>query len=314
MTVAAFPRIPVGKLIAAGEAELKTGPFGTQLKASEYTEEGTPVINVRNIGMGSIKVDKLEFIPDATRDRLSSHVLRRGDIVFGRKGAVERHVFVRKEQDGWFQGSDCLRLRFNSPRVEPLDLSKIDFEKLAKRFEKQKPTSSDLERLKAAVKAQLERMVLLNRTRADYLDKFEALIEAYNNGSRNIEEIFKDLLTLTRVLTEEQGRHVREHLSEEELTIFDILTRPGPELSTEERDEVKKVARQLLEKLHELLVLGWRQKLQARAKVRMEIEDTLDRLPRAYGKDVYAEKCNSVFEHVYESYQGEGRSAFTESA
>ena len=74
--MAAFPRIPVSEFIAAGEAELKTGPFGTQLKASEYTEEGTPVINVRNIGMGSIKADKLEFISDATRDRLSSHVLR----------------------------------------------------------------------------------------------------------------------------------------------------------------------------------------------------------------------------------------------
>lgn len=116
----AFPRFPIGNLVAAGEAELKTGPFGTQLKASEYTEKGTPVINVRNIGLGGIKPDKLEYISDQTRDRLSSHLLRSGDIVFGRKGAVERHVFIRQEQNGWFQGSDCLRLRFKSPRVEPL--------------------------------------------------------------------------------------------------------------------------------------------------------------------------------------------------
>lgn len=118
--MAEFSRIQVGKLVASGEVELKTGPFGTQLKASEYTKHGTPVINVRNIGLGSIKADKLEFISLATRDRLSSHLLRRGDIVFGRKGAVERHVFIRQEQDGWFQGSDCLRLRFASTRVEPL--------------------------------------------------------------------------------------------------------------------------------------------------------------------------------------------------
>lgn len=115
-----FPAIQVGELVASGEAELKTGPFGTQLKASEYTEHGTPVINVRNIGFGSIKINKLEFISPITRDRLASHLLRRGDIVFGRKGAVERHVFIRQEQDGWFQGSDCLRLRFASHRVEPL--------------------------------------------------------------------------------------------------------------------------------------------------------------------------------------------------
>jgi type I restriction enzyme S subunit len=114
-----FSRIRVGELVATDEAELKTGPFGTQLKASDYTEHGTPVINVRNIGFGEIRPDKLEFISPTTRDRLSSHVLRTGDIVFGRKGAVERHVFIRIEQNGWFQGSDCLRLRFASQRVEP---------------------------------------------------------------------------------------------------------------------------------------------------------------------------------------------------
>jgi len=116
----AYRRISIGELVAAGEAELKTGPFGTQLKASEYVEHGTPVINVRNIGFGILKEDKLEFISQATRERLSSHVLRSGDIVFGRKGAVERHVFIRKEQDGWFQGSDCLRMRFISERVESI--------------------------------------------------------------------------------------------------------------------------------------------------------------------------------------------------
>jgi len=115
-----IPRIPVLELVSKGEAELKTGPFGTQLKASHYTESGIPVINVRNIGFGSIRPEKLEYISTATRDRLSSHVLRQGDIVFGRKGAVERHVFVRQEQDGWFQGSDCLRLRLNAGRLHPL--------------------------------------------------------------------------------------------------------------------------------------------------------------------------------------------------
>ena len=123
----------------------------------------------------------------------------------------------------------------SSSRTYPtIDLSKIDFEALAKRFEKKHPKSADLERLKAAARAQLERLVRLNRTRADYLEKFQALIDAYNAGSRNIEEIFRDLLGLSKALTEEQNRHVREHLSEEQLTIFDLLTRPGPSLRSEE--------------------------------------------------------------------------------
>ena len=101
-------------------------------------------------------------------------------------------------------------------------------------------------------------------------------------------------------------------LSEEELTILDILTRPGPDLTTEEREEVKKVARQLLERLRELLVLGWRQRVSSRARVRLAIEDALDDgLQRAYSKDLYETKCTAVFEHVYESYQGEGKSVYT---
>ncbi|MBI3043806.1 MAG: type I restriction endonuclease subunit R [Betaproteobacteria bacterium] len=212
-------------------------------------------------------------------------------------------------------GAEPFKIKDKVAGFQGIDLSKIDFEKLAKRFDKKKPTSSDLERLRAAVRAQLERMVRLNRTRADYLEKFQELIDEYNNGSRNIEEIFRDLVTLSRALTEEQDRHVREHLSEEELTVFDILTRPGPDLSAEERDEVKKVARQLLNRLNKLLVIGWRQKLQARAGVRLAIEDVLDDgLPRTYSKELYKAKCDALFEHVYESYMGEGRSVYSEAA
>ncbi len=193
------------------------------------------------------------------------------------------------------------------------DLSKIDFEALRRKFDRNKPTNTDLERLKAAVRAQLERMVRLNRTRADYLEKFQELIESYNAGSRNIDEIFRELLDLSAILTKEQTRHVRENLTEEELTIFDILTRPGPDLSDPEREEVKKVARQLLDRLKELLVIGWRQRVGSRARVRLAIEDALDDgLPRAYTKALYQTKCSAVFEHVYESYQGEGKSVYSD--
>ncbi len=141
------------------------------------------------------------------------------------------------------------------------------------------------------------------------------IIEAYNNGSRNIEQTLEDLLQFAQSLSVEQERHVREHLAEEELTVFDILTRPGPDLSPEEREEVKKVARQLLERLKGILVLEWRNHTQARAQVRLAIEDELDTgLPRAYSKDLFQGKCSALFEHVFESYQGEGASIYTRVA
>jgi type I restriction enzyme R subunit len=151
----------------------------------------------------------------------------------------------------------------------------------------------------------------LNKTRTDYLEKFEDLIETYNSGSRNIDELFRELVNFSKALSVEQQRHVREQLTEEELTVFDILTRPGPDLRPEEQAEVKKVARQLLNRLKNVLVLNWRQKAQARAQVRLAIEDTLDEgLPRAYTPELYQGKVAAVFEHVFESYQGEGKSVF----
>ncbi len=103
--------------------------------------------------------------------------------------------------------------------------------------------------------------------------------------------------------SEEQRRHVRENMTEEELVIFDILTRPAPELTPEERVEVKKAARELLARLKQLLVLNWRQKSTARSQLRLVIEDVLDSgLPRAYDKPLYEQKCAALFEHVYESY------------
>jgi type I restriction enzyme, S subunit len=110
--------ITVRELVARSEAEIKTGPFGTQLHASDYVESGTPVLNARNIGFGDIRPEKLEFISDETVQRLSSHLLKRGDIIFGRKGTVERHAFIRPEHEGWFQGTDCLRLRLKGPTID----------------------------------------------------------------------------------------------------------------------------------------------------------------------------------------------------
>ncbi|MEI6352245.1 MAG: type I restriction enzyme endonuclease domain-containing protein, partial [Verrucomicrobiota bacterium] len=193
-----------------------------------------------------------------------------------------------------------------------IDLTKIDFEALAKRFGQSKTKNLEVEQLKAAIRAHLDKVIRLNKTRTDYLAKFEELIEEYNVGSRNIDDLFEELLKLSRALSEEDVRHVREGMSEEELTVFDLLTRPGPDLHPEEREEVKKVARQLLERLHSLLVIDWRRRADARARVQLAIEDALDEgLPRAYTPETYKAKCSALFEHLYESYQGDGESVFS---
>lgn len=186
---------------------------------------------------------------------------------------------------------------------QQIDLSKIDFETLRKRFEKSRHKNTDLETLKAAVRSRLDKLILINPTRIDFLDKFEQMIADYNAGAANIDELFRQLVEFTRGLGEEEQRHVRENLGEDELVVFDILTRPAPELTVEEKAEVKKVAKELLVRLNVLLDLDWRGRVSARSKVQLAIEETLDEgLPDKYSKEIYDEKASKLFDHFYEKY------------
>jgi type I restriction enzyme R subunit len=194
-----------------------------------------------------------------------------------------------------------------------VDLSKIDFEALKARFE-QGRKRMEAEQLKGAIHNKLKLMIQLNKSRVDYLERFQKLIEEYNTGSANIEQFFQNLMSFAKELNAEEKRHISEQLSEEELAIFDLLTRPEIVLSSKEIKQVKKVAKELLETLkREKLVLDWRKRQQSRAAVRLTIEETLDHLPKIYIKDLYRTKCDTVYQHIYDSYYGSGRSIYAKA-
>lgn len=94
-------------------ATIKTGPFGTLLKASEYAvSDGVPLISVGEIRHGYIRVsDETPRVPKEVTKRLPQYVLKFGDIVFGRKGGVDRSALINKNQDGFFLGSDGISAR-----------------------------------------------------------------------------------------------------------------------------------------------------------------------------------------------------------
>jgi len=107
-----YEELTLGELLSREGGTIKTGPFGTALKASEYTTTGVPLISVREIGHGTFHIDaKTPRVSEATIARLSEYVLDEGDIVFARKGGIERCALIRKRQKGWFLGSDGIRLR-----------------------------------------------------------------------------------------------------------------------------------------------------------------------------------------------------------
>jgi type I restriction enzyme R subunit len=192
-----------------------------------------------------------------------------------------------------------------------IDLSNIDFEKLAEKFKTGRKRTMN-EKLKGAVAQKLMAMVRLNRTRMDYLERFQAMIDAYNAGSLNAEEFFQQLVAFARSLNEEEQRSVGEQLNEEELALFDLLTKPQIEMSDADREKVKATARELLSTLKAgKLVLDWRKRQQARAEVRVTIEKLLDQgLPKVYTPELFEQKTTAVFQHVYDAYYGAGRSVY----
>lgn len=102
-------------------ATIKTGPFGTILKASEYaTSGGVPLISVGEIRDGYLKVtDETPRVPKTVTRRLPQYLLRKDDVVFGRKGGVDRSALISANQGGWFLGSDGLSIRSNSTVHSP---------------------------------------------------------------------------------------------------------------------------------------------------------------------------------------------------
>ena len=190
-----------------------------------------------------------------------------------------------------------------------IDLSQIDFDALKSHFEKGRKRT-EAEKLKRLVSNKLQSMVELNKTRSDLMEKFKKLIDEYNKGL-DVDGFFAQLTDFVKELSEEEQRGVSEQLTEEELALFDILTKPEIDMTGKESEEVKKVARMLLQTLKEAkLVLDWRKKQRTRADVYTTVKTVLDELPRAYTTELYQLKCDTVYQHVYDSYQGEGRSIY----
>lgn len=210
-------------------------------------------------------------------------------------------------------GAEEYVIRAAADGVDPdplIDLSQIDFDSLAAQFAGRKRTET--ERYAALLKQRAVSAARRNPTRHELVERIEELIAEYNHGSVNIDEYLRRLITLSQGLSDEERRAVAEGMSEEELAIFDLLTRPEPALNHDEQEHVRTVAKQLIEQIHDRLVLDWRRKAETVAAVRVAIRDLLDReLPAdPYPAAVFDAKVNAVFDHLYASYGDDGTSVY----
>ncbi|MFJ7020422.1 restriction endonuclease subunit S [Streptomyces sp. NPDC101117] len=107
-------RTTLGSLCASGGGAIQTGPFGSQLHASDYVDSGIPSVMPQNIGDNVVSENGIARITPADAERLSKYLLSEGDIVYSRRGDVKRRALVRKYEAGWLCGTGCLRVRAGS--------------------------------------------------------------------------------------------------------------------------------------------------------------------------------------------------------
>lgn len=126
MTEALFPIhaeswaiVTLGEAVRLGGGNIQTGPFGSQLHASDYVEHGVPSVMPQNIGDNRIHEVGIARITESDAGRLSKYRLSDGDIVYSRRGDVERRSLVRPNNEGWLCGTGCLRVRFGTGYVVP---------------------------------------------------------------------------------------------------------------------------------------------------------------------------------------------------
>ncbi len=196
-----------------------------------------------------------------------------------------------------------------------IDLSQINFDSLKQEFQ-QGRKNTIAEKLKNGISSKLSQMLRLNTTRMNYYQRFQKMINDYNLGSQNIEAFFQELIEFSQLLNNEEKRGIAEGLDEEKLAIFDLLAQPDIELTEKDKKAVKQGAEELLNILkQQKLVIDWRQRQQSRAAVKVTIEEILDEnLPDIYSEEIYELKCQEVYQHIYESYVGGGKSIYQQTA
>jgi len=235
-----------------------------------------------------------------------------GETIAGLNPDIDIRAIEKKIQD-LIDRSVVVKPYARKEPATPIDLSKIDLTQIKISYKKGRRTT-EAERLRGIINRKLEELLRKNKYRIDFQERLEKIVDDYNMGAIDIEQYFQKLTELINDLQGEEKRHIKEGLTEEELTVFDILIKPKLKLTKKKEQEIKTIAKDLLEKLKEQkFVLDWKKRTRTRADVQVTIEDILWKsLPEPpYSAEIKKEKCILVYQHVYDSYHGVGQSVYT---
>ncbi|MFN1549708.1 restriction endonuclease subunit S [Vibrio natriegens] len=166
--------VPKGwKLTSLGEVcsgSLQTGPFGSQLHAHEYTDEGVPVLMPKDLINYRANNESAAKIPEHRADDLKKHTLQSGDLLFSRRGDVARFALIESDYPRSLCGTGCLKATPNKAH-SPLFLSYFLQKNAVKKWLEQNAVGQTMPNMNTAILAELPLMVASSREEEDKIAK-----------------------------------------------------------------------------------------------------------------------------------------------
>lgn len=109
------PTTPLGDLCEADGIQL--GPFGSQLHAGDYVQDGIPCVMPKDMVDGAVRSTSVARVSRADWQRLKRHRLKIGDILLPRRGDLSKRALITATEEGWLCGTGCARVRIS--KVDP---------------------------------------------------------------------------------------------------------------------------------------------------------------------------------------------------
>ncbi|HMM99193.1 MAG TPA: type I restriction endonuclease subunit R [Anaerolineales bacterium] len=183
------------------------------------------------------------------------------------------------------------------------DLSKVNTDKLKEEFAKSEFKHIEIADLRAFIETKLQQLLERNITRIGFAERYQRIIEQYNSGGAATEISYEDLINFTRDLNEEEERHIREGLTEQELELFDLMKKE--KITKAEEVALKNAAKMLLKRLREekptVLVQNWEKDQQSQVRVKTAIEEVLDKnIPETYDRLTFKQVCDRIYNLIFE--------------
>lgn len=183
------------------------------------------------------------------------------------------------------------------------DLSKVNTDKLKEEFAKSEFKHIEIADLRAFIEAKLQKLLERNITRVGFAERYQRIVEQYNSGGAATEISYEDLIKFTRDLNEEEERHIREGLTEQELELFDLMKKD--KITKAEEVALKNAAQMLLKRLREekpvVLVQNWEKDQQSQVRVKTAIEEVLDKnIPETYDRLTFKQVCERIYNLIFE--------------